>query len=477
MPALPGRTAPGWSPGSGGGGGGVTVHNLLSGRSSANAHPTSAITDLDAELAALIPLTEKGAANGVATLDAGSKIPAAQIPALALSEFLGTVASEAAMLALVGQRGDWCVRTDLDPDSVFILETDDPTQAANWTNVTGLGVVSVDGNTGAITAAQLLAAILTVDGPGSGLNADLLDGLSSADFQQTNSDLTDLIARWVAASAAGPASLDLAEDTDNGTNRVRVIAPAAVASDRTLTLPDVDGTLLTAEQAAAIYTVVDDWTALGNLGATETVTGVDGHLVRVQGTVDQALALTFALSADQRVEVLTIQDVTGGHAVTVSGIDVWLTQLGTAPDQSTDPGGTVYLYKAFDIGGTTYCEVSVQQVDAFTYAIGDETTAITTGTAKITFRAPFACSLVAVRASLTTASSSGIPTFDINESGATLLSTKLTVDANEKTSTTAATPAVISDNLIADDAEMTIDVDVAGTGAAGAKITLYVRRR
>jgi hypothetical protein len=36
--------------GGGGGGGGVTVHNLLTGRSTADAHPTSAITGLDAAL-------------------------------------------------------------------------------------------------------------------------------------------------------------------------------------------------------------------------------------------------------------------------------------------------------------------------------------------------------------------------------------------------------------------------------------------
>jgi hypothetical protein len=104
--------------------------------------------------------------------------------------------------------------------------------------------------------------------------------------------------------------------------------------------------------------------------------------------------------------------------------------------------------------------------------IGDETTAITTGTAKVTFRMPFALTVSAVRASLTTASSSGVPTFDINDGGTTILSTKLTINANEKTSTTAATAAVISDTALADDAEITIDVDVAGTGAAGAKITI-----
>src|SRR5262245_37577626 len=105
-------------------------------------------------------------------------------------------------------------------------------------------------------------------------------------------------------------------------------------------------------------------------------------------------------------------------------------------------------------------------------AIGDETTAITTGTAKITFRMPFRMVLTSVRANLNTASSSGTPTVDINEGGTTILSTKLTIDANELTSTTAATPAVISDNVLADDAEITIDIDTAGTGAKGLKVTL-----
>lgn len=109
-------------------------------------------------------------------------------------------------------------------------------------------------------------------------------------------------------------------------------------------------------------------------------------------------------------------------------------------------------------------------------AVGDETTAITTGTAKVTFRMPYAMTLTAVRASLTTASSSGIPTVDINEAGVTILSTKLTIDASEKTSTTAATAAVISDSALADDAEMTIDIDVAGTGAAGLKVWLIGTR-
>lgn len=104
----------------------------------------------------------------------------------------------------------------------------------------------------------------------------------------------------------------------------------------------------------------------------------------------------------------------------------------------------------------------------------DLTTAITTGTTKAYFRSPLAFTLTDVRASLLTAQTSGnIFTVDINESGVSILSTKLTIDNTEKTSVTAATPAVISDTAIANDAEITIDVDQVGSGtAAGLIVTL-----
>lgn len=104
----------------------------------------------------------------------------------------------------------------------------------------------------------------------------------------------------------------------------------------------------------------------------------------------------------------------------------------------------------------------------------DLTTAITTGTTKAYFRSPLAFTLTDVRASLLTAQTSGnIFTVDINQSGVSILSTKLTIDNTEKTSVTAATPAVISTTAIVNDAEITIDVDQVGSGtAAGLIVTL-----
>jgi len=113
-----------------------------------------------------------------------------------------------------------------------------------------------------------------------------------------------------------------------------------------------------------------------------------------------------------------------------------------------------------------------------TIACSDETTALTAGTAKITFRIPYAMTLTEVRANLNTAQTSGsVFTVDINENGSSILSTKLTIDNTEKTSTTASTSAVISDSSLADDAEITIDIDQVGNGTAkGLKVTLIGTR-
>ena len=111
-------------------------------------------------------------------------------------------------------------------------------------------------------------------------------------------------------------------------------------------------------------------------------------------------------------------------------------------------------------------------------ACSDETSAITTGTAKATFRMPWAATLVAVKAGLTTAPTGANFVADINKGGTTVLSTKLSVDAGEKTSYTAATPAVISVPSFAIDDEVTIDFDQVGSTIAGAgvKITLFFTR-
>jgi len=139
-------------------------------------------------------------------------------------------------------------------------------------------------------------------------------------------------------------------------------------------------------------------------------------------------------------------------------------------DTSTTPNTT----KIYNTVASSWQEVGSTATQSLVVAVSDETTALTTGLAKLTFRMPYAFTLSEVRASVTTAPTGAPITVDINDSGVTVLSTKLTIDATEKTSTTAAVPSVISDADLADDAEVTIDIDVVGSTIAGAGLKVVL---
>jgi len=161
---------------------------------------------------------------------------------------------------------------------------------------------------------------------------------------------------------------------------------------------------------------------------------------------------------------------------TLSGMSSYLTTAAAASTYQTTSGMSSYLTTA--TAASTYGTIAQAKTEYLVLAASDESTALTAGTTKVTFRMPYAMTLTGVRCSLTTAQTSGsILTVDINENGTTILSTKLTIDNTEKTSTTAATAPVISDTSLADDAEITIDIDQVGDGTAkGLKITLIGTR-
>lgn len=162
------------------------------------------------------------------------------------------------------------------------------------------------------------------------------------------------------------------------------------------------------------------------------------------------------------------------RSTTIAGVASLAKTTGTKYWISDYRGGVEAVYD-----GTNMVIPGLQYL---TVAASDETTAITAGTGKIKVRAPCQMKLSSSalpRASLSTAQTSGSTfTVDINEGDTptTILTTKLTIDNTEKTSTTAATPCVLSDTTIADDAEISIDVDTVGDGTAkGLKVTIPYR--
>ncbi len=122
----------------------------------------------------------------------------------------------------------------------------------------------------------------------------------------------------------------------------------------------------------------------------------------------------------------------------------------------------------------TAAQAAVGRIETLSYAFSNESDAITTGTAKVTFHMAFGFKLLDVWVGLSTPQTSGsIFTVDLNEAGTSVLSTKITVDNTEDTSKTAAAQPVISDTTLAQYAKMTVDVDQVGDGTAkGGKIYL-----
>lgn len=116
------------------------------------------------------------------------------------------------------------------------------------------------------------------------------------------------------------------------------------------------------------------------------------------------------------------------------------------------------------------------KTECIAIAASDETTALTTGTAKATFRMPYAFTLTDIRASLTTApTTSGLFTVDVNDGGTSIMSTnKLTIDLTEKTTETAATAPVLTDTALANDAEITVDIDAISGGATETGLKVYL---
>ena len=109
----------------------------------------------------------------------------------------------------------------------------------------------------------------------------------------------------------------------------------------------------------------------------------------------------------------------------------------------------------------------------------DDDTVLTTGDGKFHFFVPApltGMNLVGFSAGVSTVSSSGLRTIDLrNVTDSTdILTTKLTIDANEKHSKDATTAVSINgsfDDVVTGD-EIRIDVDTAGTGAKGLQVDL-----
>lgn len=225
----------------------------------------------------------------------------------------------------------------------------------------------------------------------------------------------------------------------------------------------------------------------------------DGSAIRVAGELNFSVIAATPSATDMQARLRTLLCASG--SVSRTEIERWdhatgLSMFGANPviDQSrhivlrsyTNAGKPAAssntnkkIFISDYLGGVEVCSDGTDWVvgtDTFIYALSDETTTITTGANKLIARVPYKAKIVGTpRANVNTVSSSGLPTVDLNVNTSTIFSTKLTIDANEKTSVTALTAVVVSSAALADDDELEFDIDVAGTGAKGLKVHLTLK--
>lgn len=181
-------------------------------------------------------------------------------------------------------------------------------------------------------------------------------------------------------------------------------------------------------------------------------------IVETDGGPVPTLARAMSEGVAGPANTLVIGTVTTGAAGSAATADI----AGNPPNQTlnlTIPRG--------DTGNAGAAAPKVIQA-----ACSDLSTALTAGTGKAIFRLPYSMTLTEVRASLSTASTSGSVSVAITVNGAAVLSTNITIDQGEKTSLSATIPAVIAQSALQDDAEVSIDVLAAGVGAGGLVVTL-----
>lgn len=266
---------------------------------------------------------------------------------------------------------------------------------------------------------------------------------------------------------------------DPGLDYKRVIKTSAGATWRT------DNPVQTANDDLADYVPKAGATMTGALflqegaavasAATINLNTITGNMVHITGTTGiSAMTLTtgqILLVFDDAVTLTHSSNLIlpgSANITTAAGDTVWAVGEG---------GGVTRL-----VGFTLASGKPLIEPVELLIGVGDETTAIITGTAKRTLRSPCAISLDAIpRGSLTTAQASGANkvTIDIIVNGSSILSTKITIDNNATTSESAATPAVLSSTTIADDAVIRIDITNCdgSTTAAGLKVLLRGYRR
>ena len=200
-------------------------------------------------------------------------------------------------------------------------------------------------------------------------------------------------------------------------------------------------------------------------------------------TIDYDSTRNYFISLSGHINKLTIDNAIDGSWGTVeikpngyaidtvafNGYDLTVYETGAAPDSTYIDTSADFLtinWNTTDSAG--YVNFPLLRLDTTIFVIQavPDSTDLTVGTRKVFFM-PDDFVVTNVYAFVVVAPTGSGDTIDINESGTTILSTKLTIDATEKKSSDADTAPVISDTALGRFNEITIDVDGVGSSTPG----------
>jgi hypothetical protein len=199
----------------------------------------------------------------------------------------------------------------------------------------------------------------------------------------------------------------------------------------------------------------------------------DGH-PDATGVVGEESTLLFRLAGTTTLlDVYTTIDLDVAHPNPLLADDAGRFPQIWAPDaavydivweRSNGDQDTLYNVGAVPNGGVS---VSARR-DAYVIPMADLVSSVSASTLipKQSIRMPFAWTITGVRGFLYTPQTGGdLVTIDIKVNGSSILSTLLTFDNGERTTTTAGTPAVLNTNTIADDAKVDLYCTQIGDGS------------
>jgi hypothetical protein len=303
---------------------------------------TDAATKAYADL--MVPLTEKSAANGVASLDASGKVPAAELPDISITS-TQVVANQVDMLALTAEVGDVAVRTDV--NKTFILTASPSSTLANWQELLTPtdSVLSVDGLTGAVDLSGVYLALAGGTMTGAiAMGTNKITGLGTPTSAQDATTKTYVDNLLVAPSnltgviTSVGAATSIASQTGTGTKFVVDTSPTIATPTFTgnTTASTINSTTIPSSKTlvatdSTTYVVPSQTSHSGKFLTTD---GTTSSWAVVEGDLTAVTAGTGITVTDSTGPIPTVAfDYRAGSAVTLNAQTATYTVVLTDADQ------------------------------------------------------------------------------------------------------------------------------------------------